>query len=254
VAGLFTRCPGCESVYRLNARQVASADGTVRCGTCGKTFNALTYLFADHPARDETPLERAGVPPLLRQPAVAQPQLPGFEPEGPPDEPNERGPTLSFPDLLDGDEPGPSQRPAQLASLAFGLALLAQILLQWLSPDSALARWLDPASDASTGNVGRQALQITSRDMHRHPSLDDAIIISATLRHRGAGQRDWPILEVRLYDPSQQVLGVRRLQPIDYLDDADAVSRGMPPDVLTPIILEFVVGTTEPSGFDFRFF
>lgn len=254
VTGLFTRCPGCESVFCLTAQQVASAAGTVRCGTCGKTFSALEHLFADHPARDEAPLERPGVPPMLRQPAVAQPQLPGFEPKSHPAESDDRGPTLSFLDPSDGDEPAPSPRPLQAASLVLGLALVAQLLLLWLSPESALARWLDPASESISGTVDSQALQITSRDLHRHPSLDDAIIISATLRHRGSSQRDWPVLEVRLYDPSQQVLGARRLEPIDYLGDPDVVGRGMPPDVLTPVILEFVVGTTEPSGFDFRFF
>lgn len=252
MAGLYTRCPGCDSVYQLTARQIAGADGTVRCGTCGKTFSAIAHLFADHPARDEAPLERPGVPPLLRQPAVAQPQLPGFEAQSRPEEPDHRGPTLRFPEPE--DEAGRSPHLARAACLVLGLALLVQIIVQWQSPDSALSHWLDLDAATSAGSMDFEALQITSRDMHRHPSLDDAVIISATLRHRGPNQRPWPVLEVRLYDPSQQILGARRLEPIEYLGDPDAVSRGMAPDVLTPIILEFVVGTTEPSGFDFRFF
>lgn len=254
MAEFFTRCPGCESVYRLTAEQVASADGTVRCGTCGKTFGSLAHLFADHPARGEAPLERPGVPPLLRNPAVAQPELPGFEPQALNREPDDRGPTLTFPDALTGDGSEPLPRAVQIASLVLAITLMIQIVVQLQSPGSALARWLDTTSEAGPGAIVAQSLQITSRDMHRHPSLDDAIIISATLQHRGSSQRDWPVLEVRLYDPSQQVLGARRLQPIDYLGDPEAVSRGMPPDVLTPVILEFIVGTTEPSGFDFRFF
>ena len=254
MAELFTRCPGCESVYQLTAQQVADAVGTVRCGTCGKTFSALAYLFADHPTGNQKPFESTGVPPLLRNPAVAQPQLPGFEPDSSPRPVDDSGPTLTFLDSPDGEAAPQAARPAQVASLVLGLTLVTLVALQWQAPDSALARWLNPGAIAAPGDAGGQALQITSRDMHRHPSLDDAIIISATLRNRASSHRDWPVLEVRLYDPSQQVLGARRLTPIDYLDDPDVISRGLPPDVLTPVILEFVVGTTEPSGFDFRFF
>ncbi len=41
---LATRCPWCETVFRLSKEQAALRAGMVRCGICGHTFNALDYL------------------------------------------------------------------------------------------------------------------------------------------------------------------------------------------------------------------
>jgi predicted Zn finger-like uncharacterized protein len=41
---LATRCPWCETVFRLSKDQAAVRAGMVRCGICGHTFNALDYL------------------------------------------------------------------------------------------------------------------------------------------------------------------------------------------------------------------
>ncbi|AKS40552.1 DUF3426 domain-containing protein [Wenzhouxiangella marina] len=249
---MFTRCPGCQSVYALDAQRLAEAAGMVRCGHCGKTFNSLSSLFNEHPRADDSPLTGAGMPPMLDYRAIVQPELPGvslFEEETVEQEP---GPTLNLPETAAG--PRPASPAWAVASLALGLALILQLALQWRAPDSALAglfgREAGPVTPAEVG----QAIQIISRDMHRHPTLDDAVIVSATLRNTSDERLDWPVLEVRLYDPSQQILGVRRLMPADYLQNAANVDIGMPTELLVPVILEFVVGTTLPSGFDFRFY
>jgi predicted Zn finger-like uncharacterized protein len=257
---MYTRCPGCQSVYELDAERLAEAAGVVRCGHCGKTFNSLSSLFSDHPRTDDAPLSGAGMPPLLDYRAIVQPELPGVSlvdepPEPEPDPPTEGdslGPTLNLPDLR--DEAGPASSIWVVASLALGLALVAQFAFQWSDSTSGLRTWLGgEAGRAAAGNP-REAIQITSRDMHRHPSLDDAVIVSATLRNRSEERLAWPVLEVRLYDASQQILGVRRLQPEDYLVNPDNADLGMPSELIVPVIIEFVVGTTLPSGFDFRFY
>jgi len=275
---MFTRCPGCQSVYELNAQRLAEAAGVVRCGHCGKTFNALSALFNDHPRADDDPLSGAGMPPMLDHRAIVQPELPGVsivEPEpvvdpqigfGPlqgksadhaqNDESNTNatsalGPTLNLPSI------NPDTSSAAIwtvASLTLALVLVAQLGLQISSQNSGLRQWFGSETGANDSLDPRESIQITSRDMHRHPSLDDAVIVSATLRNQADSRLPWPVLEVRLYDGSQQVIGVRRLQPEDYLVNPENAELGMPSELLVPVIIEFVVGTTLPSGFDFRFF
>ncbi|MEN1727201.1 MAG: DUF3426 domain-containing protein [Pseudomonadota bacterium] len=257
---MYTRCPGCQAVYELNAERLAEAAGVVRCGHCGKTFNSLSLLFKEHPRADEAPLSGAGMPPVLDYREVVQPELPGVDlvDDLPipglietPVEP-ELGPELHLPEIQSRNQAGSPIW--TVASLALMLGLLVQIGAQAGNPDSGLRQWLGNGEGTISSLDPREAIQITSRDMHRHPTLDDSVIVSATLRNRADERLAWPVLEVRLYDASQQVLGVRRLQPADYLVNPDNADLGMPTELIVPVIIEFVVGTTLPSGFDFRFY
>ncbi len=257
---MYTRCPGCQSVYELDAQGLAEASGVVRCGHCGKTFNALSALFEDHPRADEAPLSGAGMPPLLDYRAIVQPELPGVDivDELPMDRPENGlaresiGPTLTLPGIEADDHPASSIW--TVASLALALTLITQLAVQTTDPGSGLRQWIGNDDGLSISSDPREAIQITSRDMHRHPTLDDAVIVSATLRNRSDERLAWPVLEVRLFDASQQILGVRRLQPEDYLVNPENAELGMPTELIVPVIMEFVVGTTMPSGFDFRFY
>ncbi len=251
---MYTRCPSCQSVYQLAADNLAEAAGVVRCGNCGKTFNSLNQLFRDHPQADQEPCEGKGTPPLLEKRSLVQPSLPGFTLENePPQTPRQPGPSLSLPPLHERRS-GEKNRFWMLVSLAMIALTIVQLGWQWTTPGSALQRLAQAASTGLSGAEAAETIQIVSRDMHRHPTLDDAVIISATLRNPSTQNLQWPVLEVRLYDPSQQVLGARRLDPQEYLHNARDLERGMSPNLMVPVILEFVVGTTDPSGFDFRFF
>ena len=243
---MYARCPACQSVYQLFANHLAEAAGTVRCGNCGKTFNALNELFEDHPGAAEKPLAGAGIPPLLEQRSTVQPELPGvsFAPDRPPE-----APILHFGDR-DSDSPQRSW-PWMATSALLALVFVVQVLFYRSHPEfsQALAGQAQAAPVAAA-----ERIQVLTRDLHRHPSLDDAIIISLTLGNPGEQPLVWPILEFRLFDATQQVLGVRRLEPAEYLDRPDRIDQGMPPDLVVPVIIEFVVGSTEPSGFEFRFY
>jgi len=41
---MLTRCPECETTFRLGAQDLRRAGGKVRCGECESVFNALAYL------------------------------------------------------------------------------------------------------------------------------------------------------------------------------------------------------------------
>lgn len=41
---MLTRCPGCETTFRVTAEQLKARHGKVRCGACQKVFNALDTL------------------------------------------------------------------------------------------------------------------------------------------------------------------------------------------------------------------
>lgn len=41
---MFTQCPHCNTVFRINAAQLTQARGQVRCGICDSSFNSLEHL------------------------------------------------------------------------------------------------------------------------------------------------------------------------------------------------------------------
>jgi predicted Zn finger-like uncharacterized protein len=47
---MFTRCPACRTVFHITAAELRAADGTVVCGACDTTFDALDSLSETRPA------------------------------------------------------------------------------------------------------------------------------------------------------------------------------------------------------------
>src|SRR5215831_3827170 len=55
---LFTRCPGCKTVFRVTEAQLNLRAGQVRCGHCRTVFNGRDELIAlDPPALEQEPEE-----------------------------------------------------------------------------------------------------------------------------------------------------------------------------------------------------
>lgn len=249
---MFTRCPGCQAVYELNAALLADAAGVVRCGNCGKTFNTLSQLFEHHPDQETDPLQASGMPPLLEHPDLVQTELPvDFDPFDDERESQQAATEtpLAFesPPRFDGRLAAVAHHRWLIVSIVLMIALLVQSWLVWQSPrlpfgtrPDTLLEHLDPA----------ETVQIVFRDMHPHPSLDDAVVVSFGLSNQAGGTVRFPGVEMRFFDASQQLLGVRRLAPEEYLDDDNAIESGMQPDTVVPVLLEFVVDGSMPTGFE----
>lgn len=248
---VFARCEHCRAVLPVRYADLGQAGGMVRCGSCGRTLNALAHLYPTFPDESTQPIAPSGMPPML-QPHVEQEQIIGSAETGDrvTDEPvDNRGPVLR----LDLDpEPAPGWMRFVWPILAIVLA--AGLMLQFVGPEE----WrLDPAA-LGLGNdappPADDALQLVSRDMHPHPSLDDAFVISAVLVNRSGRTVPWPNIELKLFDASQQTVARRRLAPRDYLSAEASLDRGFAPDVRLPVVLEMVVEASRPSGFSMTFY
>jgi len=223
----------------------------IRCGSCGRTLNALARLYPDFPDDDTPPVRPTGMPPLV-QPHVEQEEIiagadTATDGDGEPAA-DRTGPVLHL-DL----EPEPPPLWARLVWPLLAVVLAGAAGMQLFGPD----RWrvdLDlPGFGAEELIPVPDAVQIVSRDMHAHPSLDDAVVISAVLINRANRAVPWPDIEIRLFDASQQPIGRRLLAPPDYLADDVDTSAGFAPDTRLPLVLELAVGATRPVGFSMSF-
>jgi predicted Zn finger-like uncharacterized protein len=52
---MFTRCPACKTVFYITAAELKAADGTVICGACDETFDALDSLSETRPPAEAPP-------------------------------------------------------------------------------------------------------------------------------------------------------------------------------------------------------
>src|SRR5688572_9300536 len=50
---MFTRCPECQTTFRITVAQLKMRDGLVRCGRCDAVFRADLRLFATLAAASE---------------------------------------------------------------------------------------------------------------------------------------------------------------------------------------------------------
>lgn len=87
---MLTRCPNCETTFRVTPEQLKARHGKVRCGECQKVFDAL-----------ETLIEAA---PAVAAPTIAKPPQPAPAPE--PDAPaldEEAAPTEEAGDIAEAE-------------------------------------------------------------------------------------------------------------------------------------------------------
>ena len=74
----------------------------------------------------------------------------------------------------------------------------------------------------------RPSLVMVSRDIRKHPNVEDALLINALISNRGEHSQPWPMLELRLSNLDERPMAMRRFLPRDYLSDPDRISGGMP--------------------------
>ncbi|MCA1778935.1 MAG: zinc-ribbon and DUF3426 domain-containing protein, partial [Xanthomonadaceae bacterium] len=187
---MFTRCDHCQAVLPLKVIDLAQAGGVVRCGSCGRTINALSSLFKNLPDEQSTPIESSGMPPLL-QPRVAQEEL-VVDPERAGDA--GRGPELHL-DL----EPEPSPLWLRAAWPLLAVVFAALLGLQLFGPPGWRAAVVFPGFGQPEPVTLEDALQLVSRDLHAHPSLSDAVVISAVVVNRSGQVVPWPNIDLKLF-------------------------------------------------------
>lgn len=64
---LYTRCPNCDTTFRVTTQQLQASGGQVRCGHCNRIFDAFATLTAQEPQSAS-----AEPPALAAQPTHAQ--------------------------------------------------------------------------------------------------------------------------------------------------------------------------------------
>lgn len=259
---MFTRCPGCHTVYPLNAALLAQGNGLYRCGKCNKVSNALQNLFDAWPEAGQTPdTNQSGTrqPPVLGVPAEANDEPPN---EAPAEVSEEEAALLRAAGFGVADTPArPGGRKAWAAA-AVVLAAVTLLNLFFVSGDALLAQptirgalqgigAIEAPPEPVYRNLG--LLHLASSEMHSHPTLNETLVLNATIVNRADRKQPFPALQATLFDAQNQPLASRVFAPEEYLPPGSDTSAGMPPGAYLPVIMELLDPGDHAVGFEMKF-
>jgi hypothetical protein len=144
------------------------------------------------------------------------------------------------------------------AVLLLGLSgQLAWALRDSLITDATIGPWLRQACAALQCQLPPvrdiDKLRLLARDVQTHPTVPDALLISASVRNDAAYTQPWPVVVIRLSDGNGKVIAMRRLNPYEYLDDTDALRHGLVPGASTALVFEVEDPGHQAVAFDLGF-
>ncbi|WEN15179.1 zinc-ribbon and DUF3426 domain-containing protein [Rhodanobacter sp. AS-Z3] len=265
---MYTQCPECLSVFSLDAQTIAKANGHVACSHCAASFDSLATLTEQLPPEPFVELllnEPALEPPLLdlvvyrpkpEVPAVVE--LPAIAPPAMPSE--------DFSQLVFAPRFAQKTRTPPPAKSALGrqrrssndkswpwmvacgvLTLLLAGQLGWakrvdLIRDPLVGSWLR-STCATLGCrlplvAAPKRLRLIASNVQAHPSVPNALMISASVSNDAAFAQPYPVLTITLSNAQGQRIAMRRLQPEEYLDDTAILRAGLPSGSSAVLLLE----------------
>jgi predicted Zn finger-like uncharacterized protein len=286
----FTRCPGCKTIFRVTAQQLAMRGGQVRCGHCHAVFDGVAGLLSLAPRpradSDESEFDEAALGP----PTVTLRNAQALQPAPAADREDDRRVEPS------GDATATDEEPSDFASAEAAYAarfswqekanrrrlpmwayvtsvpvlvllLAGQALFHFR--DAIAAHWprTTPALITLCAAAGCQlralqeinGLSIEASDLQADPAHKGLLILSATIRNRVPYALAYPYLELTLSDVQKQtqqdVVVVRRaFAPQEYVSGAADVEGGIPGNSELNVKLFIDASATSQAGYQVYLF
>jgi len=261
---VYTRCPQCQTMFRITAAQLKARGGKVRCGRCQHVFAADQQLMpkpVKSAAKGAAPGSRkrsAGKKPV--EPKKITPPLPAASKEIPaPHRDAEASPPTTAPLPILRTRPVRTRTIYWVAGCVLLMLLLAGQALIFYGYDFVRQTpSLRPVVNALCSPLPCQKLPpIDMRKMDLvetlvapHPRYDKALRIKATLVNRADSVQPYPLLEVSLIDSQGQLVARRAYRPREYLSKSEAIQQGLPPQVAVNVQLDITSPGAQASGYE----
>lgn len=276
----FTRCPGCRTVFRVTAAQLALRDGQVRCGHCRTVFDGTANLISVLRTTPAASPDDEGTGPLtvtLRAAHALEPAQPG-SPAGPAASvataaavprpassgvPTQaaRGEEIDYDNRFAWDRPNRRSRASAALYVVAIFALAAGLVAQgvWHYRDAIAAHW--PATRPLLTRVCAAAgctirplreiawLSIDASDLQADAAHQGLLTLSATVRNRASYAVAYPHLELTLTDAQDNVVVRRALAPPEYARGTVDVGTGIAGNGEVAVKLFIDASATTQAGY-----
>jgi len=264
---LLTKCPHCQTLFRIHQEHLAAAGGEVRCGVCYKVFDAenegFSYSQGEGSPADQTfaesrdknseqIIDTSPEPEPDPQQALAEADI---------DQPlNEDTPSVddldqldvghsSVSDIIASNNAAHNKRPMlkwTALSLLAGVALFAQWLFFNFDNNAQQPPWhnLYATTCNTLGCELPQYNNVTAIKTERlviktHPEYSNVLIVDMIISNSSRNAQPMPLLDMTFFSINGQPLAKRLLQPGEYLGKQFQQLSSMP--AKTPIHLSFAI-------------
>lgn len=255
-----THCPGCATVYEVDAQTLLAAGGLAHCVNCGTVYDAV----GDRPCSEED-VARHGASRLLRlgteyevsARAPSSQELPFEVPDDLPQIKPSAKDALDIHDTL--------HERGLLRGLIYGLSALLLLLalslqIAWQYRSHLLSRF--PQLEGVCQYIACRpefvhepdSYQVMRRDIKPTKNEPGSLTLSAAIRNTAAFAQRLPEIQLSLIDNSGGVLVRRRLSPSDYLFPVAPDDRLVRPGEVFTIEIDFQDPGYIASGFMIDFY
>ena len=265
---MYTRCPACETYFRVSREQLQASSGQVRCGRCQMVFDAFASLSAQPPAMTR-PRPAAATPPSTMEEQTVQTPPPRASERDRPEKEAEVRPTvrardevLTLPDDLFGSSVAAAHGGRRWHWIAGSVILMVLLFAQGLFFfSSELAASVPPLRGVLTEGcellgcriaLARipDQLYIEASDMQvLNPARANEVLLTATIRNRASVAQELPLLEVTLTDGLNQTAARKVFYPVQYLDKTQAQLAAVGPDQELLVKLYLDTSDIKPTGY-----
>ena len=263
---LYTRCPGCTTIFRVTEPQLALREGQVRCGHCRTVFNGREQLISLAPPADgeQEYDELAQGPPTvtLRSARALDPPPP---PAPPPEATLPEAPEVDYENRFAWAKQKPRRSHTALYATLIPVLMLALVLqsgfhfrdaiaANWPGTKPLLAKVCSMAGCTIRPLDDVDALTIDGSELQSDPAHQGLLILTATLRNRARYPIAYPHLALSLtgvQEDSGKVPTVARrvLAPSDYAGGTTDLAAGMPPNREMQVKVFIDASSTTQEGY-----
>ena len=277
----FTRCPGCNTIFRVTAPQLELRAGQVRCGHCHTVFNGLASLVSlapqQRPQRSDPNYDDLALGP----PTVTLRSAQALEPAPKPDVDERVEPAIVAPLRREGavddaerdyasrfswQEKRERQR---VPSWIFGMSVPVLVLLfagqalfhfrdaiaaHWPKTKPMLIKLCAAAGCEVRALQDVAGLSIEASDLQADPAHKGLLILSATIRNRAPYALAYPYLELTLSDTQDQPVVRRAFAPGEYISGAADPAIGIAGNTELQVKLFIDASATTQAGYQVYLF
>ena len=212
-SAIVTRCPTCQTAFRVTSEQLLTANGMVRCGKCIGVFNAPEHQLnsvAEQP--EQTPKEAPETDQAL-------PQL-----------------TELIHNEFNGQQPSPKQSKTlrtllgRLAVAAIGGLVLAAQIIYFTSAELSRNENYRQALIDSCYYLGCKIapyrdlskLTINTFIIQSHPTQPGAVVADMLIENKAQFRQPYPRIKVRFDDLKGQIIAQRIFSPDEYIAEKNS--------------------------------
>jgi len=271
---LLTRCPSCDTTFRVHAPQLSARGGRVRCGKCSLIFDALTQVVEEDSATPEVGpspqlalFDPARLAAEARDAAAArarEAKVRSAPRSSTPAAPRVRRTTTPTPDeaafLATRRERSRFIVLWSLLALLALIVLAAQVAVHFRTELVLHAPQFRPQLQIVCEMLGCRVhlprepdlIGIESSELRFDQQRDSIIRLTALVRNRAPFPQEFPALELTLTDEKDRPVARRVLLPADYLGAKDTQARlagGIAPGAEEVINVEIELLGLRAAGF-----